>query len=146
MGLKVQVWVIREGGQGALEALLLKTTPERGGFWQPVTGSVEAEETLHAAAARELREETGIELDPPDLRAIGHAFEFESRWGGRVREEVFVAFGRAEAEVRMDPREHVDLKWVDIRQAEIFLAHESTKISLKKLIDFVFPNFSSREN
>jgi lipoyl(octanoyl) transferase len=146
MVLKVQVWLIRKGSQGALEALLLKTTPERGGFWQPVTGSVEADEDLPSAAARELHEETGVMIDAPGLQAIGHSFEFESRWGGRVREEVFVAFLRQSVQVMIDSHEHVDFKWVEISQAEIFLEHESTKISLKNVIGSVVQKFLSREN
>jgi len=146
MGQKVQVWLLRDAGEGALEALLLKTTPERGGFWQPVTGSVEHGEELPAAALRELLEETGVAIDASELQPVGFSFEFESRWGGRVREEVFVACVRRNSPVTIDPREHVDFKWVDLRQAEIFLEHESAKISLKNVLDFVVRHFSSREN
>jgi 8-oxo-dGTP pyrophosphatase MutT (NUDIX family) len=146
MGLKVQVWLIRQGSRGAPEALLLRTTPERGGFWQPVTGSVESGEDLPSAAARELREETGLSVAPGALRAVGHAFEFESRWGGRVREEVFLASVRDSGRILIDSHEHVDFKWVDLRQAEIFLEHESTKICLKNVMDFISHHFSFREN
>ncbi len=146
MGLKVQVWLIRADAQGSPEALLLKTTPERGGFWQPVTGSVEPGEDLASAAARELHEETGVSIGGADLRAIGHAFEFESRWGGRVREEVFVATVRDSGRISIDSSEHVDFKWVNLRQAETFLEHESTKICLKNVVNFFSRTFSFREN
>lgn len=44
--LKAQVWVFSPGstgssGSGGQEVLLLKTRPERGGGWQPITGSIE---------------------------------------------------------------------------------------------------------
>jgi len=146
MGLKVQVWLVRVGAEGSPEVLLLKTTPERGGFWQPVTGSVESGEDLVSAAARELREETGVSVRGADLRAIGHAFEFESRWGGRVREEVFVAAVRDSGPISIDSREHVEFKWVNLRQAEIFLEHESTRICAKNVVNFLARNFSLREN
>ena len=40
--------------------LLLKRIPSRGGFWQPVTGGVNAGEDFTLAAKREVQEETGI--------------------------------------------------------------------------------------
>ncbi|MFN3630567.1 MAG: dihydroneopterin triphosphate diphosphatase [Casimicrobiaceae bacterium] len=43
------------------------------GFWQSVTGSCEAGESVRQTALREVAEETGFQIDPdsPDLRPIG---------------------------------------------------------------------------
>lgn len=43
------------------KVLMLKRIPEKAGYWQPVCGGVEKNETNMAAAVRELYEETGIE-------------------------------------------------------------------------------------
>jgi len=45
-----------------VEFLLLRRAPDRTlpGVWQPVTGGIERGETAYAAAAREVREETGL--------------------------------------------------------------------------------------
>jgi dATP pyrophosphohydrolase len=45
-----------------VEFLLLRRSPDRtlAGVWQPVTGGIERRETAYAAAAREVREETGL--------------------------------------------------------------------------------------
>ncbi len=53
--------------------LLLRRAPERGGFWQPVTGRIEPGEGAAEAAARELREETGLDLPVRPLAYV-HAF------------------------------------------------------------------------
>ncbi len=77
--------------------LLLKRAPERGGFWQPVTGRMDPGETSMETARRELREETGadVAVEPLGYRhgfAIDHAVM--GRPPGPVRgadEEAFVA-------------------------------------------------------
>ncbi len=43
--------------------LMLRRSPARGGFWQPVTGRIEPGEEAGAAARRELREETGADVE-----------------------------------------------------------------------------------
>lgn len=57
------------------EELLLLESPLRPGWWEPVNGAVENEETLLEAALREVREEAG-----PDLRVrplgVVHACTF----------------------------------------------------------------------
>ncbi len=43
-----------------IEYLMLKRIPEKGGFWQPVTGGMETGETMKDALLRELKEETKV--------------------------------------------------------------------------------------
>jgi lipoyl(octanoyl) transferase len=102
--------------------LLLRRTPERGGFWQPVTGRIEAGESAQAAAERELGEETGL---PGPVRALDyrHAFAL-SPDVNRVREGSLVvaeevAFGAPLAgagEPRLS-REHCQHAWLSPEQA-----------------------------
>lgn len=131
---KVQVWVF-SGLPDSMEVLLLKTTPGRGGFWQPITGSVEKGEDSRSAAARELQEETGLQVPPLDLIDTEYEFEFESRWGGRALERVWVFSGclsqKEKASIRIDSREHVAFNWCDLRQAEKTVLHASAKKALK---------------
>jgi len=84
----ISVAVLRPGPDGP-EALVLRRTADRGGFRQIVTGRIEAGETPSEAAARELREETGLDLPVVDLSYV-HAFGMgdEPRF---VREHAFAA-------------------------------------------------------
>jgi lipoyl(octanoyl) transferase len=77
--------------------LLLRRAPERGGFWQPVTGRIDPGESPLEAARRELREETGADVAVTPL-GYRHGFGYDpvslGRPPGPVRgciEEAFAA-------------------------------------------------------
>jgi lipoyl(octanoyl) transferase len=77
--------------------LLLKRAPERGGFWQPVTGRMDPGEAPIETARRELREETGADVAVTPL-GYRHGFCYDpvslGRPAGPVRgcvEEAFLA-------------------------------------------------------
>jgi lipoyl(octanoyl) transferase len=59
------VSVVPVGADGRI--LLLRRSPSRGGFWQPVTGRIEPGESPAEAARRELREETGADASVSPL-------------------------------------------------------------------------------
>lgn len=135
--LKVLVWIHGRCAEGHLWVLILKTIPEREGFWQPVTGTVELGEALEVAAAREAGEETGwrfTEMPVP----LGVEFAFESRWGGRAREHAF----RLRAPVvppsllglKLDAREHVEARWVRADRAAPLLRWDSNIATLELTI------------
>lgn len=94
---KVLVLLYRKNSQQALEVLALRRVPQRGGFWQPVTGNVEAGESLENAALREVKEETNISsilqtIDlglnetfvKNELTFIEHAFAMEVDYSERI--------------------------------------------------------------
>jgi lipoyl(octanoyl) transferase len=102
--------------------LLLRRTPDRGGFWQPVTGRIEPGETPEAAAVRELGEETGY---PGPVRSLGYRHAFALSPGvNRVREgtlvvaeeHAFAALLASPAEPRIS-HEHCAHAWFPPEQA-----------------------------
>ncbi len=108
----VLVAVLRRSSSGT-EALLLRRTPARGGFWQTVTGRIEAGETPLDAAQREAFEETGFQNPVSDL---GYAHSFV-RMDRVVQETCFALWARPDAAVRMDPNEHDDQRWTSLAKA-----------------------------
>jgi lipoyl(octanoyl) transferase len=79
----VDVW-LAVPHPGGWRMLMLRRTPEEGGFWQGVSGSVEAYDAhLEAAALREIGEETGF---GPGIRVIdlGRWIDFSGLRSGRA--------------------------------------------------------------
>ena len=109
-----------------LEVLLLERA-RRPGFWQSVTGSLDwAQEPLEAAAAREVREETGIDAAAGRLTRWNAAnrFEIYPHWRHRFApgvthntENVFGLSLPARTPVSLAPDEHVAFAWLPWRDA-----------------------------
>lgn len=120
LGQKVQVWIFWKVAESREPLfLLLKTNPQRGSFWQPVTGGVEEGEPLRAAAYREVREETGLKFTPADLIDLQRSFDF-IRGTTRIREAGYglrLTGGSEPPMPQLDPHEHVEAKWVSAQDA-----------------------------
>ena len=93
-------------------------------FWQSVTGSLEWGEQSFEAAARELQEETGLcEQNIQDCE-YSQEFEIYSIWRDRYapgvmknREHVYRLELDKVQEIQLDPREHLEYKWMPREQA-----------------------------
>lgn len=126
MIFKIPVSVLVVVHTAELEVLLLERTA-RPGFWQSVTGSLDDDgEPPAAAAAREVREETGIDAARASLSAwdVSNTFEIYTQWRHRYApgilyntEHVFGLRLPRRQEVRLAPREHVAYAWLSWREA-----------------------------
>jgi dihydroneopterin triphosphate diphosphatase len=122
--LPVSVLVVIHTVHG--EVLLLERA-RRPGFWQSVTGSLDwPEEALELAAAREVKEETGIEAGGGRLSRwnVANTFEIYLHWRHRfapgVTHNTEHVFGLALSEtvpVTIAPEEHTDFAWLPWREA-----------------------------
>lgn len=107
----------------ALECLLLeRVAPE--GFWQSVTGTLRRDETPAEAAAREVREETG--LDPAGLRDanVTRRFPILPEWRSRFAPDIsenteylwYLELPERQP-VTLDPTEHRAYRWLPLDYA-----------------------------
>jgi dATP pyrophosphohydrolase len=122
--LPVSVLVLVHTAQG--EVLLLERSL-RPGYWQSVTGSLDRlDEPLAAAAAREVREETGIDAAAGRLERwnVVYTFEIYRQWRHRFApgvihnvEHVFALELAARVPVTMTPEEHTAFEWLPWREA-----------------------------
>ncbi len=111
------------------EVLLIERA-DKSGFWQSVTGSVDfPDEDLRVAAAREVLEETGIDvqsLPANSLRDMHHQIEYEIYPQWRLRyapgvtrntEHWFSLLVPSDTQVQLAPREHVAYRWLPFTEA-----------------------------
>ena len=106
--------------------VLIMERADKPGFWQSVTGSIEAGESPYDAAIREVQDETGLEALAykfEDWQA-SNTYEIYPHWRHRyapgVTENVEHLFGLelpAPVDVQLAPDEHVRYEWVDWREA-----------------------------
>jgi dATP pyrophosphohydrolase len=109
----------------ALEVLLLERA-DRPGFWQSVTGSQTAGESLEETALRELFEETGLDAKHYGLSNWGkhNVFEIYPHWRHRYApgvthntEHVFGVQVLEPLAITISPREHLAYAWLPWREA-----------------------------
>ncbi len=130
----VQVILWRRGASG-LEVLLLKRTPEDGGFWQPVTGLLEEEESPAEAARRETREETGVDGAPEDLDYVR---DFRLHWRRSpgadaypwVNREYAFAMEVENPRIDLSPGEHEEYLWTSPDRARELLQWNGNRRAL----------------
>ncbi|MDB5809530.1 MAG: dihydroneopterin triphosphate pyrophosphatase [Betaproteobacteria bacterium] len=108
-----------------LQVLLLERA-DRPGFWQSVTGSQEAAETLVQTARREVAEETGLDAESFELVdwQKQNRYEIYLRWRGRYApgithntEHVFGLRLPGAQPVTIAAREHLQFSWLPWRDA-----------------------------
>lgn len=117
--LRIVKVVAYDGGR----VLLLKRREEAGGFWQPVTGSIESVESALTAAAREFTEETA--MTPRNLEPLGleQSFLVDPKFvKGAARalfaEEIaFIAEADSTQPLVLDAEEHEEYGWFTFEEA-----------------------------
>ncbi len=131
----------RTGGE--IKYLLLKRHPEKGEFWQPITGGLEEGETKVEALKREIREETGIQSIMKIIEDV-HYFEFQDpslieyfkRHGyvcNYAKEYVFGVEVSSDENVVLDGKEHSEYRWCGFEEALMLLKWKGNEEALKKL-------------
>jgi dATP pyrophosphohydrolase len=127
------------------EVLLLERA-DHPGYWQSVTGSLDdVNEPLIEAAARELFEETGIDikqLQPDVLVSMNHAIEYEiyPEWRHRYptgvvsnTEHWFKVCVPSNTQVRLAPREHLSYRWEPVEVAAQLCFSPSNREAILRL-------------
>ncbi|MEY3863042.1 MAG: hypothetical protein RIR60_1408 [Pseudomonadota bacterium] len=106
--------------------VLIMERADKVGFWQSVTGSLEAGETPKQAAIREVFEETGLHAERYELQdwQVTNTYEIYPHWRYRYAPNVttnvehqFALVLPSTLPVQLAPDEHLQYAWVDWREA-----------------------------
>jgi lipoyl(octanoyl) transferase len=119
--------------------LLLHRKPERGNFWQPITGSIEDGESPLDTARREIFEETGNRGEPTPLD-LEQSFMIESQYLAArlpapiIASEIgFAAALPSSATIHMDADEHDEFGWFTFGQAYERIRWSDDREALERL-------------
>ena len=106
--------------------VLIMERADKPGYWQSVTGSIEANESPRDAAIREVSEETGLDALAYDFEdwQVSNVYEIYPHWRHRYapgvtenREHLFGLMLPDTLPVTLAPNEHTRYEWVDWREA-----------------------------
>lgn len=106
--------------------VLLLERADHPGWWQSVTGSQNPGESLVETAVREVREETGLDLDGYKLSDWGYSNAYEiyecyrHRYPPEVTHNTEHVFGLevpSPVAVTLAPREHLSYQWLPAEEA-----------------------------
>jgi len=126
-----------------LQVLLLERA-DHPGYWQSVTGSQNAGETLEQTAVREVQEETGLDARQYSLADwhLTNEYEIFPEWRWRYAtgvthntEHVFGLELAAPIPVRVAPREHLGFVWLPWQEAAQRCFSWSNAAAIRKLQD-----------
>lgn len=124
-----------------LQVLLLERA-DHPGYWQSVTGSCDPGESLRQTAVREVREETGLDAGKYVLTDWGLRFDFEiyAEWRHRYApgvthntEHVFGLELPRPLPVMLEPREHLNWRWLPCGEARKQVFSWSNAAALERL-------------
>ncbi len=109
----------------------------RNHLWQNVTGSVDDGEDFKSAAIREAIEETG--LAPENIQSTTETdlvFKFHDQWKKDVTEKVFIIQCHSKWDIKLDPTEHENFKWISEEEVTKDCVHyESNYEALSKVLE-----------
>ena len=142
MSFKLPVSVLVVVHTAALDVLLLERAA-RTGYWQSVTGSLDRpDEMLEATAAREVREETGIDAARGRLERWNavNIFEIYTQWRHRYApgvthntEHVFSLALPERLPVEISLAEHTAYQWLPWRDAAQLCFSWSNRAAILRL-------------
>ena len=131
--IKVEAIVYYTGESEIKQFLAVKRSPEDGGFWQPVTGTLEAIDNIENCILREITEEIGlVKEDIISISECIYHFVWNKKLVGDINEYVFAVEVKKSSQIRLS-FEHVEFKWGTKDEIMNIYEMSDNKIALGKI-------------
>ena len=115
---------VEQGSVLLLHVSAEEVPPE--GFWQPLTGGIQGDETAVQAAVREVREETRQVVAEEEFRLVADGIRVRVSEDFEVVKSLFVVRLPSQV-VTVEPSEHDDFRWVSPAEVSGLLHWESNR-------------------
>lgn len=131
--INVQAFIFTKSKE--FKILILKRTPERSGYWQPVSGGIEYGEEPIETVKREVFEEVGLE-NVKNIIDLRYEFTYRETKNGELMNMKDICFAVEVDDVFQVQLsdEHEEYKWCSVDEAKQYLKWEHNLIALEKLI------------
>lgn len=120
-----------------IKFLIAKRSPEDGGFWQTITGTLEDGESRKNCLLREVHEELGLDLYSSKIEILEDIYEFTWNKGEQVITEyvygLYIPDELFEKQKVLLSEEHINYGWYEYGQAIEILGKDNNKEALKRL-------------
>ncbi|WP_051931455.1 NUDIX domain-containing protein [Clostridium sp. KNHs214] len=138
MNKRVNVQAFVFSNNPSFKVLILKRTPDRSGYWQPVCGGIENDESSRDAVIREVFEETGI-TDIKNIIDLNYTFNYRETKNGILMDMTDICFA-----VEVDGISHVRIsyeheayKWCSYTESKKYLNWKHNLIALDRLMKLI---------
>lgn len=112
---------------GEFKFLLVKRIPEDGGFWQPITGTLESNESLTECIYREIEEEININKNQiTSITDMFYQFTWMKNKDTQISEYVFGVELPDTIDIKLG-NEHDDYRWCSYDEAQEILEKDNNK-------------------
>ncbi len=124
---------LRKRGE-KIELFLIR---HQSGHWGFPKGHAEAGEGPEEAAARELREETGLELVRLVASNPFHESYFFTHQGEKIHKTVVYFLAEVSGEVVLESEELIDGRWLALSEAESLMTYPEGKRICREVVQFL---------
>lgn len=136
--IKVELIIYKKDkADNSVSFLAVKRSVEDGGFWQPVTGTVESIDTIESCIYREMEEELSLGRESVvSISGCIYSFSWHKKSVGEIYEYVFAIEVKDGVVVNLS-KEHVDFRWCDFKEASDLYTMPENRVAIGKALDYL---------
>lgn len=126
----IECWILTQEQPSSVLLMHVGAKKSHPHFFQPITGGIEKGENPIEACIREIREETGIEIEESELQRLPETFLAKINDNLAIEKTIFTT-RLPESDITINPAEHTGYQWAQTQEVESLLYWQSNKDTWK---------------